>query len=195
MDKGQVQAYPLQWPEGFPRTKVREKSRFSTTLAKALGNVETSLRLFGKESGKKIENIVLSSNVTLGAQRPADPGICCWFVWDNTSIAIPVDRYQTVEANLQAAHHILEARRTELRHGTLALVRATFAGFKALPSPKGKHWREVLGIEPASDVNREMIEQIFKQLAKRHHPDAGGSTEAWHELNKARLNALQEITE
>ena len=31
-----------------------------------------------------------------------------------------------------AIHHIIEARRVELRHGTLALVRATFAGFLAL---------------------------------------------------------------
>ena len=53
-------------------------------------------------------------------------------------MCIPVDRYNSVEANLQAIHHIIEARRVELRHGTLALVRASFTGFKALPAPAGQ---------------------------------------------------------
>lgn len=189
-----VPGYPLQWPEHISRAKLREKSKFKTTLAGALKNVRHSIEAFGRDSGKAVSNIVLSSNVTLGNDRPADPGVAAWFTWDGMSICIPVDRYQTAEENLQAIHHVLEARRTELRHGTLHLVKATFKGFTALPPAAGskpkRQWWEVMGFSHpvAGDT---LIEQRFRELAKKLHPDAGGSAEAMAELNQAREEALK----
>src|SRR5690348_5115358 len=142
-----AEAYPLSWPQGFPRAAKREHGRFKTTLPGAIRNVQLSLRLFGQDSGKPVANIIMSSNVTLGAERPADPGVAVYFSWEQLQVCIPVDRYDTVAANLQAIYHIIEARRVELRHGTLALVRASFAGFKALPAPS---WRLVLGDIPTT---------------------------------------------
>lgn len=189
-----AQAYPLQWPHNIPRTKIRERSKFKTTLAGALKNVRSSLQLFGKDSGKPVTNIVLSSNVTLDNERPSDSGVAAWFTWDGMSICIPVDRYLTAEENLQAIHHVLEARRTELRHGTLHLVKATFQGFKALPPPPGEKpkrpWWAVLGFNTFDDITPVMIEERFKMLAKERHPDAGGTAEAMAELNEARKEAL-----
>lgn len=43
-------AYPLQWPEGFPRAKSREPGKFKTALPAALKNVQDSLRRFGEDS-------------------------------------------------------------------------------------------------------------------------------------------------
>jgi hypothetical protein len=188
-----VQAYPLTWPHGFPRSKERESGRFKTTLSAALNNVKDSLRLFAADSGKRLEGLVMSSNVTLGAQRPSDPGVAVWFVWDGIQICIPVDRYNTVEANLQAIHHIIEARRVELRHGTLALVRASFTGFKLLAAPKGKHWREILALPNDAPATEQTIQSAYKQLAITRHPDRGGSAEDMAELNTARDTALREI--
>ncbi|NTJ00308.1 J domain-containing protein [Agrobacterium rhizogenes] len=188
--------YPLQWPEHMPRySRARDTGQFRTTLAGAIKNVKDSLRLFASDSGKPLQNVVISSNVTLGADKPTDPGVAVWFVWDGMSVCIPVDRYAKVEANLQAIHHIIEARRVELRHGTLALVRATFAGFTALPAPAGKKsWREILGIGPGVvPVTAAVVEDQFRRLAKKHHPDAGGSNELMVELNAARAAALKEI--
>jgi len=190
-----IQAYPLHWPPGFPRRTTREKSRFESSLHKALDNVQTSLRLFAKDSGKPLSGLVMSSNVTLGASRPDDPGVAVWFTWDGLQVCIPVDRYTTVEANLQAIHHIIEARRVELRHGTLALVRASFTGFKALPAPEGKHWRDVLALPSDAPVTRESIDAAFKMLAVVRHPDRGGSADAMAELNNARETALREVTQ
>src|SRR5690606_25492676 len=127
------------------------------SLSAALANVEDSLRRFAADSGKKIEGLVISSNVSLGDRRPADPGVAVWFSWDGMQICIPVDRYTSVEANLQAIHHVIEARRTELRHGTLALVRATFQGFRSLPAPAGeskRSWREILGFHDTQLPNK-----------------------------------------
>lgn len=190
-------AYPLSWPDTFPRSKAREKGQFRTTLAGALKNVETSMRAFSRDSGKSISGLVISSNVTLGVQKPDDPGVAIWFTWDGLGVCIAVDRYQTVEANLQAVHHIIEARRTELRHGTLALVRATFQGFAALPPPPGsatkKTWREVLGFGSVFRPTAEHINAKYREKARAVHPDAGGSTEAMAELNRARDEALKEV--
>jgi hypothetical protein len=183
-------AYPLTWPAGFPRAQRREPGRFKTTLSAALKNVQTSLRLFGSDSGKPVSGVVMSSNVTLGSERPGDPGVAVYFAWEQLQVCIPVDRYDNVAANLQAIHHIIEARRVELRHGTLALVRASFAGFKALPAPKS--WRDVLGVTgPAS---KEAVEAAFREKARSAHPDTGGDHAAMSELNEARTNALREIT-
>jgi len=104
-----AQAFPLSWPDNFPRSPRTEKSKFKTSLAGALNNVTTSLQAFGRGSGKTVTEIVLSSNCALGIQRPADPGVAAWFKWDGVTICIPVDRYTTPEENLQAIHHVIEA--------------------------------------------------------------------------------------
>jgi hypothetical protein len=186
-------AFPLAWPEGFPRAKSREPGQFKTTLAGALDNVTKSLSAFGRDSRKPVSGIVLSSNVSLGVQKPADPGVAVWFTWEEQQIRIPVDRYTTPAANLQAIHHVLEARRTELRHGTLALVRASMAGLKALPAPAGKHWSEILGVQQSATTAE--IEAAHRLLATKHHPDKpGGSAERMSEINAARDAALKERT-
>lgn len=189
-----VQSYPLHWPAGFPRTKAREASRFRTNLDQAIRNVRTSLNGFARESGRKLDEQIMSSNANvLHDSEPDDPGVAVWFRWDNMQLCIAVDRYHKIADNLQAVHHIIEARRTELRHGSLQLVRASFAGFKALPSPKGEHWSDVLQVP--RDATAEQIEAGYRKLARYRHPDQpGGSTEAMARLNSARETAIREIS-
>lgn len=186
-------AYPLCWPDNLPRWRgSRETGQFKTTLAAAMRNVSDSLRLFGQNSGKPVSGVVISSNVTLGAERPDDPGVAIWFTWEGNQVCIAVDRYGTVAGNLQAIHHVLEARRTELRHGTLALVRATMKGFVALPAPKG--WRETLGFTTEAEITKEGVERAYRNLAAQHHPDKpGGSLARMAEINEARDRALREF--
>ena len=183
-----INAYPLTWPPLFPRCKVREKGSLKTTLAGALSNVEGSLKRFASDSAKKLDGIVMSSNVTLGVQRPEDPGVAVWFTWDGLGVCIAVDRYLSVEANLQAIHHIIEARRVELRHGTLALVRATFQGFLALPAPATERkWWDVLGV--AQRASAEEINAAYLRKRSATHPDKGGSVEAFNEVEQAYRKA------
>lgn len=179
-----IDAYPLTWPAGFPRSGSRMEGAFKTSLAKSLSNVEKSVSGFGKDSGKKIEAMVISSNVSIGNVRPTDPGIAVWFTWDGIQVCIPIDRYTKVEANLQAVHHVVEARRTELRHGGIAIVRATFTGFKALPAPvESRDWRKVLEI--GAETSLESARENFRRLSSLRHPDKGGSHNAMAELNLA----------
>ncbi len=188
-----AQTYPLQWPDHIPRSSRRETSRFRSSYDSARQNVVKSLRAFAADSNKAVTEAVMSSNMDLLNEKPQDPGVAVWFTWDGMSVCIPVDRYATPAENLQAIHHIIEARRTEIRHGTLNLVRASFQGFKALPPPPGhksrRPWTEVLQLNPGA--TKEQIEASYRLAAKKAHPDVGGSTEAMAELTRARDEALK----
>jgi hypothetical protein len=162
-------AYPLSWPTQFPRNARREAGRFKTSLAAAMKNVDASLRLFASDSNKPLRELVISSNVTLGSSKPADPGVAIWFTWDNLQVCIPVDRYTTIEANLQAIHHIIEARRVELRHGTLALVRASFAGFLSLEHTQAGDWAGVLGVSRSAPTSE--VRAAYQRLRSQYHTD------------------------
>jgi hypothetical protein len=177
-----ISSYPLAWPPHFPRTKRREPSKFHTSINSALGNVQLSLTRFARDSQMLLDQLVISSNVTLGNDRPKDPGVSLWFTWDGLQVCIPIDRYSTVEANLQAIHHIIEARRVELRHGTLALVRATFTGFQ-LAAPTNRPWWEVLGVRERSPI--EEISKAYRKMASLHHPDRGGDHAMMAAINQA----------
>ena len=136
-----IPPYPLQWPSTLPRTSKKASSQFRSKLSAAMNNVQDSLRRFATDSGQNVGDVVISSNVTLGVNNPQDTGVAVWFVWDDMQVCIAVDRYPKVEDNLQAIHHVIEARRTEVRHGGLHIARATFKGFQALPSPDGVNKR------------------------------------------------------
>lgn len=174
--------YPLAWPAGVPRSKGAATSQFKTSLSVALKNVRGALQLFGKDSGKTVADVVLSSNVGgLDISSPKDTGVAAWFVWDGEQRCIAVDRYPKVEDNLQAIYHIIEARRTEVRHGGLHIVRQTFRGFTALPGPPA--WWTVLGVP--RDATEATIDATFRNAAKTAHPDAGGDRDVWDRLNTA----------
>ena len=177
-------AYPLHWPAGLPRTKTKLQSRFQSTLHRALENVRAELRLFGKDSGKPVSDLILSSNVTLTEQRPVDTGIAAYFKWDGLDCCIAVDRYPKVEHNVQAIAKVVEAERAKLRHGGLNVVRAAFRGYAALPPPRdGKPWWDVLGVP--QDCRLDAARQAHRTLAVKHHPDAGGDVDRMAEVNRA----------
>ena len=179
-----AKAFPLSWPPGFPRAKAPEKGKFQTTLAGALKNVEKSLQLFANDSGKSRFGLVISSNVTLGVMKPKDPAVSVWFTWDGLQVCIPVDRYNTVEGNLQAIHHIIEARRVELRHGSLAMIRASFQGLLSLPAPtNARPWWDVLEVPRTASQND--IKAAYRKLSSLHHPDKGGDGQRMAEINAA----------
>jgi hypothetical protein len=186
-----IPPYPLLWPDGQARTASRYKSAFSTKFDGALKNVQTSLRLFATDSGRTITEVQITSNASWMDQRPADPGIAVWFTWDGAQRCIAVDRYLTVAENLQALHHVLEARRTELRHAGINMVRTTFKGFvAALPAPGAAHWTTILGVSPTATADE--VQAAYK--AKARELGAAGNDAARAELNVARDKALKEVT-
>jgi len=183
-----TQAHPLQWPYGMPRTERHAASPFRSTLASALKNVRGSIAAFGRDSGRAVGEVIISSNVTLGVEKPADPGVSLWFTWDDEQRCIAVDRYPLPQDNLQAIHHVLEARRVEMRHGGLHIVRQTFRGFLALPAPDMVDWRKILGFRPGEEVTPAAIDTAFRERAKLSRHDS-----TMYDLNAARAAAKEAV--
>lgn len=186
--------YPLSWPKEWPRTPTKAKSQFKTTIYQALKNVQEELVRFGKDSEIAVDEVLISSNYSLGNQNPEDSGVAVYFTWDGVPTCIAVDRYQRIEENLQAIFRCIEAERTKLRHGGLNLVRASFRGYAALPPPlqagSGKPWFEILGVKKNAEWG-EVVE-AHKKLAKQNHPDLGGSQSAMAAINEAFQQAKAE---
>ena len=185
-------AYPLHWPQHWPRTKAgdRKRAQFRTTLHKAMDNVDKELQRFANDSDREISDIVISSNFSLTARNPADPGVACYFTWDETTTCICVDRYDRLEHNLQAIFHCLEAERTKLRHGGINLVRAAFRGYAALPPPRSntEPWYQVLEVQESCTLIG--VRRAYQHLRSKHHPDKGGDPAefqriqiAWEQYN------------
>lgn len=190
-----TEAYPLQWPQGLPRTKYPSTSRFGTSVSAAVTNVMDELRRFGKDSGISVSNIMVSSNVTLAQTRPADAGIAVYFRWDNIDCCLAVDRYSKPECNLQAVAKVIEAERTKMRHGGLNIVRAGFRGYAHLPPPKDQAalaaWWTTLGF--TDKPSWAEAERRYRELVKTAHPDRGGDAALFNSITDAIRLARQEL--
>lgn len=175
-------AYPLQWPEGWPRTAEfsRQTSRFKTTLPQALSALETQVRLL------RGRGLVLSSNYTLGSKNPKDPGVVAYFTHDQTELAVPCDRWTKIEDNVYAIALTIGALRGMDRWGAKHMIKAMFSGFKALPpssDPKNPKWWEVLGCLENSTWTE--VTHAYRTQAQKFHPDRGGTHEDMLKVNHA----------
>ncbi len=188
-------AYPLQWPVGWPRTQPRQKGAYRTSMAGALSNLRVQVKLLAGEAASR--TLVLSSNCTLGQERPPDPGVVAFFTLDKQQIAIPCDRWLAVEHNIQAIALTIEAMRAMDRHGARHMMKAMFQGFAALPAPDD--WRVVLGVPtcaPGTGTGHQLAdaETRYRNLARSAHPDMpGGSQEQMARLNTAIDAARKEF--
>ena len=146
--------------------------------------------------------MVLSSNfernlrgeLRPGRVRPADEGIAIYFTLRGRPLVMARDRYHRAEGNMRSLALALEAMRQLERHGGATMMDRAFAGFAALPPPAGSRpWHELLELPAGSPRTREAIEAAYKRLARRHHPDQGGSADAMAAVNLARDEGLREI--
>lgn len=187
-----VEAYPLQWPPGWPRTKYPERARFGDhSRGYAIGQVMDEIKRLGGQQ------IVISSNLELrndglprASQRtPADQGVAVYFNLNGRSQCFPCDRWTTIEHNLWAIAKSIEALRGLERWGAKTMVDAAFRGFQALPAPDGSPmigrppWNVILGVEPNS--SKEEIRRRYIELAKETHPDSGGSVSSFQAIKEA----------
>ena len=196
-----TEAYPLKWPDGWPRTnpKARESdNRFGghgrISVGRARDQLIHELRLLGATG------IVVSSNVPVKAdgllyadnKRLDDPGIAVYFKFKKKSLVMARDGFVSVAGNLRSLGLAIEGMRQMHRHGGDLMLEKAFDGFLALPPPDWKKpWREVFGIKPdwTGDIN-----ELYRQKARTRHPDAGGSDTLMAELNVAYEEARRELT-
>lgn len=181
-------AYPLYWPEGWPRTestKIKQARFGDRSVFQARRFLSEEVRRFGGR------DLIISSNLELkldgtprsNQRQPADRGVAIYFKRVGIDMALACDVYSTVEDNLWALCRTLEALRQIERDGSPALINRAFRGFAALPDPDARQWWDVLGVERTA--KNEEIRAAYLRLAKLHHPDAGGDAAMFDQVTKA----------
>jgi len=183
------EAYPLKWPNGWPRTRSPKRSRFEVTFARARDELVDEIQRMGGRY------VVLSTNVAVrrdgwpyaNQAEPKDPGVAVYFQRGDRQMVFACDRWDRVKDNMRAIAKTIEAMRGIERWGASEMMERAFAAFEALPAPKT--WRETFGdVRTADDLHR-----TYREKAKKAHPDAGGSEAAMAELNAHYAQARREL--
>lgn len=217
-DNETAAAYPLQWPQGWPRTPTddRKPGKFGTTsrseggwrqsseitISQAVTRIHKELEMMDgpQRSWRRINGstVVISTNLRVRKgdgepvskqAQPEDPGAAVYFELDGRRQCVPCDSYTKVAQNLAGIAATLEALRALERHGSGLMERA-FTGFEALPDPESINWRNVLGYEGDSF---EECQRIYRRKASESHPDNGGSESAMAAINVAWSQAKEEL--
>jgi len=181
-------AYPLKWPEGWPRSSIRvDRAPFKLTLFQALQRLYHELELMGAE------HVVVSSWLPLridgqprsdAARSPlADPGVAVYFTLDNRALVMARDIYRNVADNLISILHAVNHLRMLERHGGSFMMQRAFTGFVALSDKP--HFRNLLGKGDLPDLERK-----YRALAKA----ANGDHDLMVELNLAIEAARKELS-
>jgi hypothetical protein len=153
--------------------------------------------------GAARSSIVLSTNLVLRndglpyANQPRhsvdDPGVAVY--WSTRAFkerVIACDKWAYVYDNIHALGLTIAALRSIDRAGATQVLEQAFTAFGALPAaaaaPVARPWWEVFGLpqEAVKLLDLTMCEARYRESARKAHPDAGGSTEAMAELNRAR---------
>jgi hypothetical protein len=200
-----TEAYPLKWPDGWPRHKG---SRDSDTRFK--GPMFTWDRVYRglKEELTRIgaQNIVVSTNQPLridGApyaqQRNIDDvGVAVYFTRNGKSLVMAQDRFWSIIGNMRSLTMAIEGLRQMERHGGAVMLERAFDGFAALPPPEDC-WT-ILGIDKEVITRmrakenwrgecQQLVRDFFRQAAQRNLN--GGDMDR---LVKARDEALRQIS-
>lgn len=179
-----IQAFPLQWPTGWPRSRGRKEAAFHKNK-KPLSVYEGVMRVREEldRMGVNENNVVVSTNVALRLDgwprsdlgNPSDPGAACyWKTRKGETKVMAIDRYTRVADNLAAIAATLDAMRAIERHGGAQILDRAFTGFTALPAPSKRQWWEELGCDPDSPT--ELVRGNYRALRSANHPDRVGDS-------------------
>jgi len=202
-------AFPLHWPNGRLRTAPasRRVASFGETGSRgykqSLSVADARVRLQAQIDLLKARHVILSANIELrldgqprsGRPDPVDPGAALYFRLKDADFAFACDRWSTVADNIAAIAKHIEALRGIERWGVGTLEQA-FAGYVALPASDlaaaQRPWWEVLDLPRTTSAS--MVEHTWRAKMLQAHPDRGGSHDRAAELNRARDEAMKELT-
>lgn len=187
-----IEAYPLTWPDGWPRRKSyqRNSGSYKVTFMRARDELVREL------GAGRARHVVISSNIPLrrdglplaNMREPEDPGVAVY--WDDKqgkARVIACDVWRTVRENIRAVGLAYASLRQIERTGASELLERAFSGFARLPAA-ADCW-SILGIS-GPGAAKDAITARFRELARHHHPDHGGSAETMARINAAYHEAI-----
>lgn len=192
-------AFPLEWPEGWPRKRNPGSSRYKVGADQGRRDLLRQLKLLGASG------VVLSSNVPIrgdgmpyadaSRRKIDDAGVAVYFTRDRTQQVIACDTWDRPHDNIRAVGLTVAALRAIQRAGATELLDRAFGGFKALPAigetTGSPPWWQVL--EVPEDATLIKARESFFDLSLVHHPDHGGDAGAMATINRAWDQAKAEL--
>ena len=185
-----ITAYPLSWPFGWKRTRYPDESRFGR---KSFAEGRDDL-LYEIEERLKGHSVVLSTNIELrldglpygNRAQPDDKGVAVYFKLNKKDVALACDKWHRIEDNMRAIFKHIEALRGQDRWGVGTLDQA-FQGYTAIPeTTKPQH-------DYFKDVTHFGLKAHYRHLAKKMHPDKGGSQSEFSEMNRQYQERITEL--
>lgn len=209
-------AFPLAWPDGWPRTPLHERRSGKGVFVRggAYGNspwsfidARDALQLELDRVGRS--GNVLSTNFDIGrngplegrGRRPDDQGVAIYFTRKGSPYVMACDRFSDAEGNMRSLTLALEAMRQLERHGGGVMLERAFQGFTALPSPDAERpraWREVLGFTgdfatAAFGISPDEAVMLVRDRYRKKAAELGAEHPGLLSLNLARDAAIKEI--
>lgn len=202
-----MEAYPLQWPAGWPRHRgARDSDRRFKGPTYHWDRVYRGLQDELRRIGASPISIIVSTNrpvrqdgLPYAQQRNiSDPGVAVYFFRNKRQLVMAQDRFDTVIGNMRSLAMAVEGLRQMERHGGAVMLDRAFDGFTAL-APPADHWK-ILGIDREIihrmrvKENRrgecvDLIKDFFRTKVREIH----GTGADMDRLVKARDAALAEI--
>ena len=156
-------SYKYSPPTGWPPSNSR-------------GEIQSEFNRWNEQAGERVV-----SDYDLPMQRPGQREAAVTFLLRGNKVTVKLDKWPEFQTNLRCCLLIIKDMRLGEARGMTEAIRAAYM---ALPAPVTERdpW-ELLGIRP--DADPDVAEAAYRAIAKRLHPDAGGSETAMQDLNKA----------
>lgn len=196
------------WPATHPPTREvwRDRGQFKVSLTRAIYDLAEELRLIGAKDAiceVDVDERSLRRDGGLSSSAVArTPGVILRYTdREGGAVTMPSDGYRTMTANIRGLSLTLAALRAVDRYhvtrsgeqyrGFTALPPGAVDGAMSLraacvflarasgPAPQVVYTPDVI----ARDV--EMATRAVRGARARHHPDAGGSDDAFHRVQEA----------
>jgi len=191
----------IDWPAEFERTDPSDRKEypggFRVTRSTAFGNVLDELATW-----QGVTDVQLDSGAEHQKQNPNkpyanasfdDPGVVVRFQKDGQDMAAACDRWDTPRDNAQDLYHYLHETRMQEQRGTVTAE----SEYDKLRLPSGDEAsaadppaHKVLGVD--RDASDDEVRAAFRERAKETHADAGGDTEAFKRVKRAKEAMLRD---
>jgi hypothetical protein len=195
-------SYPLQWPVGYKRTKDRKYSAFKQSPDKVQILLRKELSRLGAVGVVVSTNVPIRNDGQMYAdamkrqkQLDNDPGVAVYFNYKSNQVVLCCDTYNKVWENLYAIALTIGNLRAIERYGVSDFLNRSFTGFAELPpstiTPYKRSWWEVL--EVSHNATEHEVDEAYWDVAKKVHPDRGGTDQAFQELQEAYRQAKKQF--
>lgn len=172
-----IEAFPLYWPDYYPRTENPQRSRFDCVFAYTRDMLLDEIRLLGGS------DIIISTDIPLrqdglpkaNRREPDDKGVAVYFIYEGNQMVFACDQWDRIRDNVHAIRKTINALRGINRWGVSEMLSRVFSGFKTLPEGTGEiigtklAWWPLLECEETATADE--IKAAYRKQVKRYHPD------------------------